>query len=305
MAGRERYQEEHDAAPGHPAQEAAPPSMLAEAQHQLGAARLQRKVQKRQAQRRDAADPAAQLTAQQRVHDQLLHDILQVEDGTAGRPSKEVTAADAAAHPERGPAADLRVSTALRAVLDDTQAARAAAEAATGTASFAAAVGCYAAQVERLRGAYLESPLYSTDDLSVRGGAPWKKLPGQRELLAQVSVAQLKGWQKDLGYVKFAVPTVPSPHRAVVGDMSHVELAQGPVVAAGLLLFRFHGSDRPTVGELENVSGGFRPGPLRNATAAAAIRAAGYQIADGARHDVDTGSYDHSQIAPDGNPRTP
>ena len=144
----------------------------------------------------------------------------------------------------------------------------------------------------------------STDDISVRGGAAWRRIEGCRELLSAVTPEQLRAWQDALGYVKFAVPVQPRPYRIVVGNRPHIEIAGGPVVAAGLLYFHF-GRGRPTVAELENTSGGFRPGPLRNATAADAIRAAGYTIEEHGQHDNPTGDYDRSIIAPGGRRRTP
>jgi hypothetical protein len=82
-------------------------------------------------------------------------------------------------------------------------------------------------------------------------------------------------------------------------DVRHVDLAGGPAIAVGILRFRFDGP-RPIVTEVENTSGGYRPGVPRLETALAALAELGYLPArrgDLIVHQNPTGDYDRSMIA--------
>jgi len=173
-------------------------------------------------------------------------------------------------------------------------AARAARDAARADGAGEEAIARFERCVERLRAAYLASTLESTDPFD---GAAWVA-DDTRDALGAAGVdAKIQRWQGADGYVKFAVTVAGGAAQVRVGSpsRSHVEIGGGPAVAAGLLRFDFSGS-RPAVAELENTSGGYRPGPLRNATARAAIEAAGYAVR--AVFDNPTGGYDRSRIAP-------
>ena len=245
-------------------------------------------------------------------HDRILHDIRSVEDVVVAgeRGSKNVTSVTPATadHPASGPVADLRVETALAGPIADADRARREAEAHPDDT---ARLTAYDTAVAALRAAYLESPLYSTDDLSQRGGGAWARSssrarvdPASSRGPDTVTRADITRWQNANGFVKFVV--VQRPRFMALGEGSHIDIAGGPVVAAGLLYFDLHGSgDYPAVSELENVSGGFRPGPLRNETAVAMLTAAGFPHAAAARHDAASGAYDTSQIAPNGTPAHP
>ncbi len=167
------------------------------------------------------------------------------------------------------------VGAQIRAQLDAAAACRVAAEADP------AQVSAYAAAVERLEAAYLASSLVSTDAWD---GAAWAPDDYRDQLGNRGVDDKIRAWQaaSELSCIKFAVVRAGDATVVRVGSMdaAHVEIAGGPALAAGLLRFDLDGP-RPVAAELENVSGGFRPGPLRNATARAAIIAAGYASAAG------------------------
>jgi hypothetical protein len=128
--------------------------------------------------------------------------------------------------------------------------------------------------------------------MASRDGAPGPTLPGEAKWLSDASFSDLIGWQTvepGQPWVKFAVPppAAGAAPRMRVGSpaLAHVDVAGGEAISAGLL--RFDPADH-SVGEVENTSGGFRPGRLRNATAAGLLGAAGYTVTV---HDNETGDY--------------
>jgi len=152
--------------------------------------------------------------------------------------------------------------------------------------------------VQALERAYLDSNLISTDT-TIAPGEEWRPT-GDRARLREATRDQLSGWQSspaDEPWVKFAVPPRDRTDgnleiRVGSKDLSHGEIAGGPAIAAGILSFDFSGAGRPRVHEMENVSGGFRPGPLRNTIAREAVAAAGYTLADDfTEHRDATGAY--------------
>jgi hypothetical protein len=151
----------------------------------------------------------------------------------------------------------------------------------------------FVSAVATLKTAYLASSLQATDT-DAQGA--WTADQDRLELPA--SAGALRTLQsRSGGFVKFAIPA-GSPGTVRVGNpgvYAHGQVAGGDALAAGLVVFAFHGDD-VTVGELENTSGGFRPGPLRNATAVSAFEAAGYTVAR--VHANPDGTYDHSDIDP-------
>jgi hypothetical protein len=99
----------------------------------------------------------------------------------------------------------------------------------------------------------------------------------------------------------FAVVRLPSGELVTrVGrlDVGHGDIAGGPALSAGLLRSEVK-DGKARVVLLENTSGGFRPGPLRNRVTLEALRAAGYlptSQADLTVHDNPSGGYDHSAL---------
>jgi hypothetical protein len=133
---------------------------------------------------------------------------------------------------------------------------------------------------------------YRATPMSSRDGAMRTTTTSQADYLDAVSFSQLLAWQRadaTQPWVKFAVPppAAGGANRMRVGSpaLHHNEVAGGEAIAAGLLRFN---PDDGTVAELENTSGGYRPGHLRNATAAALLSAAHYTVSV---HDNESGQY--------------
>ncbi len=163
-------------------------------------------------------------------------------------------------------------------------------------------VEAYEAACRALEAAYLDSLLESTDPASIAG--PFRS-DGGRDLLGSATVdAKLKAWQEKnpaRPFVKFAIVRSSDGKELEVHvgafDVGHVDIAGGPALSAGLLQTTvIDGKTKIVV--LENTSGGFRPGPLRNLIAKRAIEAASY-LPDGhdlTVHDNPSGGYDHSKL---------
>lgn len=157
--------------------------------------------------------------------------------------------------------------------------------------------------VDALHEAYLASAMQSTDgevDGFVVG--PDLDVLGSSGAHAKMLRWQLASREHYNGTVKFAVPppaTTGGHLVCRVGNpmaVGHNQVGGGDAIAAGFIRVEETGY---VVTAFENTSGGYRPGSLRNATARAAIEAArpiAYAVADGARHDNPTGSYDTSTI---------
>ena len=175
-------------------------------------------------------------------------------------------------------------------------------EAEPSTPFDAARVSTYEAAVRELETAYLGSQLESTDPAQKPG--EWASDEGRDQLGSATVDAKLASWQAldpERPFVKFAVVRLPSGELVTrVGrlDVGHVDIAGGLALSAGLLHSEVQdGKARVVV--LENTSGGFRPGPLRNRITLEALRAAGYlpaSAADLTVHDNPTGGYDHSAL---------
>jgi len=168
-----------------------------------------------------------------------------------------------------------------------------------------AAVGSYEEACAKLEASYLGSLLESTDPSSQPGG--WAIDEG-RDVLGSPSVdAKLAAWQaKDpaRSLAKFAVVRAADGVSLEVHvgslDVGHVDIAGAPALSAGLLRTSVV-DGKTTVIAFENTSGGFRPGPLRNRTTLAAIKAAGYLPTSSSAltiHDNPSGSYADSKLMP-------
>jgi hypothetical protein len=164
-------------------------------------------------------------------------------------------------------------------------------------------VRSYEEACARLLDSYLGSLLESTDPSASPG--PWAIDDG-RDVLGSASVDQkLALWQAqnpERPFAKFAVVRAADGTLSMrVGrlDVGHVDIAGGPALSAGLLRTAVHDGKTEVV-VLENTSGGYRPGPLRNRLSRAALEAARYMpsASELTVHDNPSGSYDHSKLIP-------
>ncbi|HZS37460.1 MAG TPA: hypothetical protein VFF06_11575 [Polyangia bacterium] len=147
----------------------------------------------------------------------------------------------------------------------------------------------YEAAVDRLRGAYLGSLLYSTDAPELAGD--WSADEQRDELGSDTFAAHLAAWLggAQSAILKFAL--VGSSFRVGVTALAHVDVAGGPAIAAGLIRIDGNGA----LHGIENTSGGFRPGYLRNLTARAAVPASAL-ASDLRVIDNPDGDYDQSVL---------
>jgi hypothetical protein len=162
----------------------------------------------------------------------------------------------------------------------------------------AAAAGAFEAAVRAYQDAYERTYLVSTD-APVDKKAAWAPTK-QRDRLGSDTVRdKLKTWATTLPFVKFVIPA-GQPTAVYVGDpdLGHIDIANDNALAAGLLKFQ-PGTLR--VSEVENASGGYRPGPLRNALVLARLIDLGYVQDDLHGTQVDhrpDGSYSGSKLDP-------
>ncbi|GEM_PF-5835041 len=182
---------------------------------------------------------------------------------------------------------------------DETVAAQVARELAAALAAEAAAQPNDSASIQglvtavaSLRTAWEQSTLVATDTAE---GLSWTA-DESRCALGDPDAARLMArWQAATGYVKFAVVRGEDGPIVRVGDpavYSHGEVGGGPAISAGLVEVD---ADRHEIAQLENVSGGYRPGPMRNATAKKGFEAEGWRVR--AVHASQTGGYDDSVLA--------
>ena len=160
-----------------------------------------------------------------------------------------------------------------------------------------AAAGRAAAELEA---AYLATTLDSSDARQQPG--EWTADDGRDVLGAPGVDDKLRAWSTHpRGFIKFAVVGTPRGLAFRVGSASvrHVDLAGGSALTAGILRVELEPGARPLVKELENTSGGFRPGPLRNRIARVALKNAGYAAPELVVYDNPTGDYATSRLAPD------
>jgi hypothetical protein len=227
---------------------------------------------------------------------QLIETSIAAEDGAPAdrtavqtkddaRPGRETVGHQLIAGGTRKAALDAK-ATSARA-----QAGKDAKAAADGATAFEAAVRAY-------QDAYERTYLVSTDK-PVDKKATWGETPKRDRLGSSTVQKKLEGWAKTLPYVKFVIPA-SKPTEVYVGDPSlgHIDIANDNALAAGLLKLK---TDPLRVGEVENASGGYRPGPLRNALVLARMIDLGYVQDDLGGTQVDhrpDGSYAGSKLHP-------
>lgn len=156
-------------------------------------------------------------------------------------------------------------------------------------------VAAFETAVRAYQDAYERTYLVSTDR-PVDKQATWKPTTQRDRLSNKSAKDKLVSWKNE-PYIKFVVP-VGHPTDVYVGiePLSHVDIAEDNALAAGILKVK---TDPLRVSELGNSSGGYRPGPLRNALVLARFIDHGIVQDDLAGTAVDNrpdGTYDHSHI---------
>jgi hypothetical protein len=249
-----------------------------------------------------AVFPAPKGSKPQQRHDaaaarlQLIETSIAAEDGTPAdrtgvqtkddkQPGRETVAHQLVAGGTRQAALDAKTTSAKAVAAKDLKAAEDAASA------FEVAVRAY-------QDAYERTYLVSTDK-AIDKKAKWEET-SQRDRLGSATVKKkLETWATKLPYVKFVIPA-GHPTDVYVGDpaLGHIAIANDNALAAGLLKLK---TDPLRVSEIENASGGYRPGPLRNALVLARMIDLGYVQDDLHGTQVDhrpDGSYTGSKIDP-------
>ena len=162
----------------------------------------------------------------------------------------------------------------------------------------AAAAGAFEAAVRAYQDAYERTYLVSTD-APIDKKAKWEPTKQRDRLGSKTVQEKLETWAKTPAYVKFVIPA-GNPTEVYVGDpaLGHIDIANDNALAAGLLKLK---TEPLRVSEIENASGGYRPGPLRNALVLARMIDLGYVQDDLRGTQVDhrpDGSYSGSKIDP-------
>lgn len=157
------------------------------------------------------------------------------------------------------------------------------------------AVTAFETAVRAYQDAYERTYLVSTDG-PVDKTTTWKPTDERDRLSNKGAKDKLVKWAS-LPYIKFVIP-VGNPTDVYVGiePLSHVDIAEDNALTAGILKVK---TNPLRVSELGNSSGGYRPGPLRNALALARFIDHGIVQDDLAGTAVDNrpdGTYTHSHI---------
>jgi hypothetical protein len=157
------------------------------------------------------------------------------------------------------------------------------------------AVAAFETAVRAYQDAYERTYLVSTDR-PVDKTAKWKPTLQRDRLSNESAKTRLVDWVNQ-PYIKFVIP-VGHPTDVYVGiePLGHIDIAEDNALTAGILKVK---TDPLRVSELGNSSGGYRPGPLRNALVLARFIDHGIVQDDLAGTAVDNrpdGSYDHSHI---------
>jgi hypothetical protein len=158
-----------------------------------------------------------------------------------------------------------------------------------------APVAAFETAVRAYQDAYERTYLVSTDR-AVDKKATWKATTKRDRLSNKEAKDKLVGWA-DLPYIKFVIPAGhPTDVYVGIEPLSHVDIAEDNALTAGILKVK----TKPLrVSELGNSSGGYRPGPLRNALVLARFIDHGIVQDDLAGTAVDNrpdGTYEHSHI---------
>ena len=227
---------------------------------------------------------------------ELIETSISAEDGTpAGRTTAQ-TKDDS--QTGRQTVSHQLVAGGTRQAALDAKAASARAVAGKDLEAAAAAAGAFEVAVRAYQDAYERTYLVSTD-APVDKKAKWGPTKQRDRLGSDTVRAKLETWATTLPFVKFVIPA-GQPTEVYVGDpaLGHIGIANDNALAAGLLKLK---TDPLRVSEIENASGGYRPGPLRNALVLARMIDLGYVQDDLRGTQVDhrpDGSYNGSKIDP-------
>ena len=227
---------------------------------------------------------------------QLIETSIAAEDGTPADRTSVQTKDNS--QPDRQTVSHQLAAGGTRQAALDARAVSVRAVAGTDRRAASTAVSAFEVAVRAYQDAYERTYLVSTD-APVDRQARWEPTP-QRDRLGSPTVqAKLRTWAEQLPYVKFVIPA-GRPTEVYVGDpdLGHIEIANDNALAAGLLKLR---TNPLRVSEIENASGGYRPGPLRNALVLARMIDLGYVQEDLSGTRVDhrpDGSYSGSRIDP-------
>jgi hypothetical protein len=246
--------------------------------------------------------PAPKGSKPQQRHDaaaarlQLIETSIAAEDGTPADRTAVQTKDDA--QPGRETVAHQLVAGGTRQAALDAKTASAKAVAGKDPKAAESAAGAFEAAVRAYQDAYERTYLVSTDK-AIDHKATWEPTDQRDRLGSKTVQKKLETWAKTLHHVKFVIPA-GHPTEVYVGDpaLSHVGIANDNALAAGLLKLK---TAPLRVSEIENVSGGYRPGPLRNALVLARMIDLGYVQDDLSGTQVDhrpDGSYSGSKIDP-------
>jgi len=216
----------------------------------------------------------------------LIEDSVKAEDTPRGDEAK-----DDKVEGKHSVEAQLADTGTRKAALD----ARDPSYAALGSKNPIPAVAAFETVVRAYQDAYERTYLVSTDG-PVDKKATWKPTDQRDRLSNEGAKDKLVKWAS-LQYIKFVIP-VGHPTDVYVGvaPLSHVDIAEDNALTAGILKVK---TDPLRVSELGNSSGGYRPGPLRNALVLARFIDHGIVQDDLAGTAVDNrpdGTYDHSHI---------
>jgi len=227
---------------------------------------------------------------------QLIESSIAAEDGTPADRTKVQTKDDA--QPGRQTVSHQLAAGGTRQAALDARTASAKAVAGKDPKAAAAAAGVFEAAVRAYQDAYERTYLVSTDN-AIDKKVTWEATDKRDRLGSKTVQERLETWAKTLPYVKFVIPA-GHPTEVYVGDpgLGHIDIANDNALAAGLLKLK---TDPLRVSEIENASGGYRPGPLRNALVLARMIDLGYVQDDLHGTQVDhrpDGSYSGSKLRP-------
>ena len=157
------------------------------------------------------------------------------------------------------------------------------------------AVTAFETAVRAYQDAYERTYLVSTD-APVNKKATWTPTDERDRLSNESAKAKLVTWATQ-PYVKFVIPAGrPTDVYVGIEPLAHVDIAEDNALTAGIMKVK---TDPLRVSELGNSSGGYRPGPLRNALVLARLIDHGFvqdNLAGTAVDNRPDGTYDHSHI---------
>jgi len=227
---------------------------------------------------------------------ELIETSIRYEDGTPADRTTVQTKDDS--QTDRQKVSHQLVAGGTRQAALDAKAASVKAMAGTDVKAQATAAGAFEVAVRAYQDAYEHTYLVSTD-APIDKKATWGPTKQRDRLGSDTVRAKLETWATTLPFVKFVIPA-GNPTEVYVGDpaLGHIAIANDNALAAGLLKLK---TDPLRVSEIENASGGYRPGPLRNALVLARMIDLGYVQEDLRGTQVDhrpDGSYNGSKLDP-------